>query len=120
MATPSHVDLSVLWVPIMPETSKLGPAMEDAGKDATEHFGKGSHGLGDKIHDSFTKATDKVKDVFSKAGSDAGTSMSDSFKRETKGIEQAAADSGSKAGGSLVESFVAKTGLLKDYSGKSW
>ena len=117
MATPSHVDLSVLWVPIMPETSKLGPAMEDAGKDATEHFGKGSHGLGDKIHDSFTKATDKVKDVFSKAGSDAGTSMSDSFKRETKGIEQAAADSGSKAGGSLVESFVAKTGLLKDYSG---
>ena len=51
MATPSHVDLSVLWVQIMPETSKLGPAMEDAGKDATEHFGKGSHGLGDKIHD---------------------------------------------------------------------
>jgi hypothetical protein len=105
MATPSHVDLSVLWVPIMPETSKLGPEMEKAGKQATEDFGKGSSGLGDKIHDSFTKATSKVKDVFDKAGTDAGTSMSDSFKQNTKGIEDAAADSGKKAGKSLADNF---------------
>lgn len=118
MATPSHVDLSVLWVPIMPETSKLGPEMEKAGKQATEDFGRGSSGLGDKIHDSFTKSTEKVKGVFSKAGSDAGESMSDSFKQKTKGIEDAAAESGHKAGGALVESFVSKTGGLKDFSEK--
>jgi len=116
MATPSHVDLSVLFVPIMPETSKLGPAMEKAGQDATDSFGKGSSGLGEKIHDSFTKATSKVRDVFDKAGSDAGQSMSDSFKQKTKGIEDAAADSGAKAGGSLVENFVSKTGGLKDFA----
>jgi hypothetical protein len=94
---PSHVDLSVLWVPIMPETSKLGEQMEQVGKDATESFGKGSSGLGDQIHESVTKSNDKIKDVFHRTGSDAGKSMSDAFKEETKAVETAAGDAGEKA-----------------------
>lgn len=97
MAGPSHVDLSVLWVPIMPETSKLGPAMEEAGKDATESFDKGTVGLGDKIHDSFTKATGKVKDVFHKAGNDASESMADGVKEQSGKVEDALEDTGKKA-----------------------
>lgn len=97
MAGPSHVDLSVLWVPIMPETSKLGPAMEEAGKDATETFGKATSGIGDKIHDSFTKATGKVKDVFHKAGNDASESMADGVKEQSGKVEDALEDTGKKA-----------------------
>jgi hypothetical protein len=97
MAGPSHVDLSVLWVPIMPETSKLGPAMEEAGKGATESFDKGTSGLGDKIHDSFTKATGKVKDVFHKAGNDASESMADGVKEQSSKVEEALQDTGKKA-----------------------
>jgi hypothetical protein len=94
---PGHVDLSVLWVPIMPETSKLGPAMEDAGKSATESFDKGTSGLGDKMHESFTKATGKVKDVFTKAGNDATESMADSVKQSSSKIEDALQETGKKA-----------------------
>lgn len=103
MAGPSHVDLSVLWVPIMPETSKLGPAMEEAGKDATESFDKGTVGLGDKIHDSFTKATGKVKDVFHKAGGDASESMADGVTKSSKKVEDALEDTGKKAGGKFSD-----------------
>ena len=102
---PSHVDLSVLWIPLMPETSKLGPAMEQAGTDATESFGKGSSGLGDKIHDSFTKATGKVKDVFHKAGNDASESMADGVKQKSTVIEDALEDSGKKASGRFKGAF---------------
>jgi hypothetical protein len=42
---PGHVDLSVLWVPIMPETSKLGPAMEEAGTRLGRALGEG---IGDR------------------------------------------------------------------------
>jgi hypothetical protein len=100
---PSHVDLSVLWVPIMPETSKLGPAMEEAGKDATESFGKATSGIGDKIHDSFTKATGKVRDVFHKAGNDASESMAEGVKQGSKKVEDAVAESGEKAKGKFRE-----------------
>jgi hypothetical protein len=81
----------------MPETSKLGEQMEQVGKDATESFGKGSGGLGDKIHESVTKSKDKIKDVFHRTGSDAGKSMSDAFKEETKAVEDTAEDAGKKA-----------------------
>jgi hypothetical protein len=81
----------------MPETSKLGPAMEEAGKDATETFGKATSGIGDKIHDSFTKATGKVKDVFHKAGNDASESMADGVKEQSSKVEDALQETGKKA-----------------------
>ena len=101
---PSHVDLSVLWVPIMPETSKLGEQMEQVGKDATESFGKGSSSLGDKIHESVTKSRDKIRDVFHRTGSDAGKTMSDAFKEETKAVEDIAGDASEKVKGKFSES----------------
>jgi hypothetical protein len=88
----------------MPETSKLGEQMEEVGKEATESFGKGSTGLGDKIHESVTKSRDKIKDVFHRTGSDAGKSMSDAFKEESKAVEDTAGDVGKKAEGKFRES----------------
>jgi hypothetical protein len=98
----------------MPETSKLGPAMEEAGKDATESFDKGTSGLGDKIHDSFTKATGKVKDVFHKAGSDASESMADGVKEQSAKVEAALEDTGDKAS----SKFRAKVGGIGKDLGK--
>jgi hypothetical protein len=92
----------------MPETSKLGEAMEKVGQDATESFDKGSKGIGDKLHDTLTKSTDKIKDVFSKIGSDGGKAATDSFQKESKGIEDAADDTGKKAGGRLRDSIGSK------------
>lgn len=105
MATPSHVDLSVLWVPIMPETSKLGDAMEKVGKDATESFGKGTSGLGDKIHESVTKSKDKLKEVFHRSGSDASDAMADGVKENSKKVEDALQDTGTKAKGKFREAL---------------
>jgi hypothetical protein len=117
MATPSHVDLSVLWVPIMPETSKLGPAMEEAGKDATETFGKATAGIGDKVHESFTKATGKVKDVFTKAGSDASESMADGVKQGSQKVEDAIGDVGTKANSKFKETAKGLSKQLVDAIG---
>lgn len=118
MATPSHVDLSVLWVPIMPETSKLGPEMEKAGQSATESFGKGSEKLGDKITDAVSKSRDKIKDVFSRTGSDASDAMADSIKKNSKNVEDALEDSGKKAGGRFRETIsdMLKNGLPEEMS----
>lgn len=93
----NHVDASILYVPIMPETSKLGEAMEKVGKDATESFGKGSSGIGDKIHDSISKSKDKLKDVFHRSGSDASEAMADGVKESSKKVEAAVEESGKKA-----------------------
>jgi hypothetical protein len=105
---PNHVDLSVVYVPLMPETSKFGPAaseaMEKAAQEGTEAFSKGSSGLGDKIHDSFTKATGKVKDVFHKAGNDASESMADGVKENSTKVEAAVEEAGDKAKGKFRES----------------
>jgi hypothetical protein len=100
MATPSHVDLSVLWVPIMPETSKVGPAMEQAGKDGKTRFDKSVKDIGKTISDDMTKVSTKTKDVFSgmgknitdvlkKSGEDGSKAISDSLSN-IKGADKAA------------------------------
>lgn len=101
---PSHTDVSVLYLPLMPETSKLGEAMVQAGKDATESFGKGSSGIGDKIHESFSKSKDKIKDVFHRSGSDAAEAMADGVKEKSSTVEDAVASAGENAKGKLRES----------------
>lgn len=101
---PSHVDVSVLYLPLMPETSKLGEAMVKAGQDATESFGKGSAGIGDKIHESFSKSKDKIKDVFHRSGSDAAEAMADGVKEKSGAVEDAVAGAGEKAKGKFRES----------------
>jgi hypothetical protein len=40
-----------LWVAVVPETSAVGPAMEQAGKEAKGKFGEGVKGIGKHIHD---------------------------------------------------------------------
>lgn len=119
MATPSHVDLSVLWVPIMPETSKLGPEMEKAGKDATESFQKGSSDLPEKVQESFKKAAEKAPEVFDKAGADAGKAAAESFDRETKKkIPDSAKEAGEKAGDEIADGVIKKSSRLNDYATK--
>ena len=44
-----NIDLSTLWVPVVPETSKVAPAMEKAGREAKAAFERGSRGLGDQL-----------------------------------------------------------------------
>lgn len=94
---PSHVDASIIYVPIMPETSGMDSAMEKVGKDATESFGKGSSGIGDKIHDSISKSKDKLKDVFHRSGSDASEAMAEGVKQGSSKVEDAIDDVGTKA-----------------------
>ena len=38
------INLATLWVPVVPSTEGVGPALEEAGKEGTESFGKGSSG----------------------------------------------------------------------------
>lgn len=45
----SDYDLGALYVPVIPETSKVGPEMEKAGRAAREAFNKGTKGIGDEL-----------------------------------------------------------------------
>jgi hypothetical protein len=94
-----------LWVAVVPDASKVGPAMEEAGKEAKGKFGAAVKGIGDTIHDDLTKVGDKVKDVFHKTGTDSGKAMTEGFKKETKGVEDAAGEAGTKAKSKFKETL---------------
>lgn len=92
------MNLATLWLPVAPETSKIGPAMEEAGKQAKGKFGQAVKGIGDTIHDDLSKVGTKAKDTFtnlgksfttalSKAGTDGGKSLTDSLNQATKNIQ---------------------------------
>lgn len=48
-------NLATLWIPVVPETSKVGPAMEDAGKEGSRRFGDAVKDLGHTITDDLEK-----------------------------------------------------------------
>jgi hypothetical protein len=84
-----------LWVAVIPETSKVGPAMEEAGKEAKKKFGDGIKDFGKTIHDDLDKVGSKAKDtfsnigkhakdVFSRAGKESGDEFSDKLESSTK------------------------------------
>lgn len=91
-------NLATLWLPVAPETSKLGPAMEQAGKDSKKKFTDNVKGIGDVIHDDLSKASGKVKDTFTGVG---------------KSITDILAKTGADSSKSLAESFGADTGPLR-------
>lgn len=101
------INLATLWLPVAPETSKLGPAMEAAGKESKKKFTDSVKGIGDTIHDDLSKASGKVKDTFTgvgksitdilaKSGADSSKSISDSFK-STTGPLKALSDTANQA-----------------------
>jgi hypothetical protein len=65
-----------LWVAVVPDVSKVGPAMEKAGKEAKDKFGSGTKDMGKSILDDLQRVKDKTKEVFA----DAGKSIGDSFR----------------------------------------
>lgn len=95
-------NLATLWVPVVPETSKVGPAMEEAGKEAKGRFGSAVSGIGDSIHDSISHATDKLKDVFGKSGGEASKSFTSQFNADALG-EALGGELGKALGGALRE-----------------
>lgn len=71
-----------LWVAVVPETSQVGPAMEQAGKEAKGKFGDAVKGIGKNIHDEFTDVGKHAKDAFGKAGKTAGEIFSSEIGKE--------------------------------------
>ena len=107
---PSHVDLiGTLCADNARDLASSARQMVKAGKDATESFSKGTSGIGDKIHQSVSKGTEKVKDVFSKAGFDASSAMSDAFNKGSGGIDDAAKSAGQRAGKTISDSLAASS-----------
>lgn len=73
-------NLATLWVPVVPETSQVGPAMEQAGKEAKGKFGAAVKDFGKTIHDDLDKIGQKTKDSFSNAGKHAKDAFSHAGK----------------------------------------
>lgn len=73
-----------LWVAVVPETSQVGPAMEQAGKEAKGKFGDAVKGIGKNIHDEFDKIGDKAKEKFGKAGKTAGDAFNSEIGKELR------------------------------------
>lgn len=120
MATPSHVDLSVLWVPIMPETSKfddtMAPAMEKAGKDAKDKFQRATKDIGrpiteelekagTKTQDKFKDTGEKISETFRKSGKDSADNFSDELSRGSSKFDGIATTLGKNVGAKLGEAL---------------
>lgn len=70
-----------LWIAIVPETSKVGPAMEEAGKQAKSKFRDAVKDFGKSISDDLEKVGAKSKDTFSGIGKHAKDSLSTAGKQ---------------------------------------
>ncbi|OBK12595.1 hypothetical protein [Mycobacterium asiaticum] len=103
--TDGDLNLATLWVPVAPETSKIGPAMEEAGRQAKGKFSEAAKGIGNTIHEDLAKAGTKAKDtfsgvgksitdVFSRSGSDAAVGFTKEFESGTKRIKDIGAELG--------------------------
>lgn len=60
-----------LWVAVVPSTEKVGPAMEEAGREAKSKFGQAVKGIGQTIDDDLHKVGSKAKDTFTSVGQHA-------------------------------------------------
>lgn len=54
------VELAQIWVPLMPEASKLAQGVEKIGRDAEQRFGRATKVMGGQMASSFTSASRKV------------------------------------------------------------
>jgi hypothetical protein len=105
-----------LWVAVVPDASKVGPAMEEAGKEAKGKFGSAVKGIGDTIHDDLDKATSKakesfsnvgtsIKDVFKSVGKDSSDSLTKSFSDTGSKIKDILSKAGKEGAETLPQSF---------------
>ena len=118
--------LATLWVPVAPETSKVGPAMEDAGKEGKRRFGEGVKDLGHTITEDLEKAGSKVKDTFSGVGSSIKDIVSRAGKEGSDSLTASFSKAGEDAASSLTSKLSAQAGPLggiadnlgKEFGGK--
>jgi hypothetical protein len=108
-----------LFVAVVPDTSKIGPSMEQAGKDAKDKFGTGVKGMGKSVTTEIDQVSTHAKDSFGKAGKDAGTSFGRELKttvtQEVKGaFSGVASDLRSGNFASAIDGIKDKIGGISD------
>ena len=95
-----NLHLADLWVAVVPDTSKVQPAVEEAGKKAKGSFTQSIRGISDSLHKELTDGgnrgvqslsgvSGKIKDIFHRTGTDSGKALADGFSHGAKDIEKA-------------------------------
>jgi hypothetical protein len=100
-----------LWVAIVPDASKVGPAMEAAGKEAKGKFREGVKDFGKAIHEDLDRVAAKSKDVFSGMGKELkGTFSKESFRADIELTSRQISEGFKKAGQVAGQAFNSELG----------
>jgi hypothetical protein len=100
-----------LWVAIIPDASKVGPAMEEAGKQAKGKFREGVKDFGKAIHEDLDRVAAKSKDVFSGMGKELKTTFSkESFRADIELTSRQISEGFKKAGQVAGKAFNSELG----------